>query len=429
MQALSVQVLPMQALPVQILLGIYLGILTGIIPALVAGVLGFVFKYFTGVSIPGLGVVVLALGVAGVNGGLLALNDPTIRASDNATALVVAIIVVLMLALYAHAKGDKLGGSLPRHISLRKLTQRTLSGDVIELVGGRGQVRIRVAGEVGNMEGYPPLPADLRTEIGEGEWTFPADVPLAELETRLADRLRTDYDLTDVSVRLDERARATVNAAPPTGGLSKRIPQGERAVSIAALLPTGLARGDKVQVRTDTGTVTGTVVSARSSGGKDDAPQPSPIAKSAAADSDRDPIADGGEKASVEAVATAPVTDGGEGRLTVSVSRSDASTLLAADRGRAVVLSRGTRREFELVSLLRRAGKRFRRVSVRAGGPLDDVTIGEAEVRDEYGVVILAIRDDHWRIAPEGNTKLTADQELFVVGSRNALATFEEAAV
>lgn len=427
MQALSIQTLPMQALPVQILLGIYLGILTGIIPALVAGVLGFVFKYFTGVSIPGLGVVVLALAVAGVNGGLLALNDPTIRASDNATALLVAIIVVLMLALYAHAKGDKLGGSLPRHISLRKLTQRTLSSDVVELVGGRGQVRVRVAGEVGNMEGYPPLPAELRTEIGEGEWTFPADVPLAELETRLADRLRTDYDLTDVSVRLDERARATVNAAPPTGGLSKRIPQGERAVSIAALLPTGLARGDEVRVRTDAGTVTGTVVSARSSGGKDDTPQPAPIATGDATGGD--PLADGGEQTAVETVpAAAPVTDGGEGRLTVSVSRSDASTLLAADRGRAVVLSRGTRREFELVSLLRRAGKRFRRVSVRAGGPLDDVTIGEAGVRDEYGVVILAIRDDRWRIAPGGSTKLTADQELFVVGSRDALATFEEAA-
>ena len=48
------------SLPIEILFGIYLGILTGIIPALVAGVLGFIFKYFTGVTIPGLGVVVLA---------------------------------------------------------------------------------------------------------------------------------------------------------------------------------------------------------------------------------------------------------------------------------------------------------------------------------------------------------------------------------
>jgi hypothetical protein len=419
MQALSVPIVPLQALPVQILLGIYLGILTGIIPALVAGVLGFVFKYFTGVSIPGLGVIVLALAVAGVNGGLLALNDPTIRASDNATALLVAIIVVLMLSLYAHSKGDKLGGSLPRHITLRTLTERTLSSDVVELVGGRGQVRVRVAGEVGNMEGYPPLPADLRTEIGAGEWTFPADVPLAELETRLADRLRTDYDLSDVSVRLDERARATVYAAPPTGGLSKRVPQGERAVSIPALLPTGLARGDEVRVRTDTGTVTGTVVSARSSGGEDDEPQPAVAG---------DVATDGGEEPTESVPTTAPVTAGGDGRLTLSVSRDEASTLLAADRGRAIVLSRGTRREFELVSLLRRTGKRFRRVTVQSGGPLDGTTIGEAGVRDQYGVVILAVRDDRWRIAPRGDTELAAGQELFAVGARDALTAFEEAA-
>jgi hypothetical protein len=421
MQVLSAPI-ALQALPVQVLLGIYLGILTGIIPALVAGVLGFVFKYFTGVSIPALGVIVLALAVAGINGGLLALNDPTIRASENATVLLVAIIVVAMLSLYAHSKGDELGESLPRHVSLRKFTERSLSSDVVELVGGRGQVYVRVAGEVGNMEGYPPLPTELRREISEGEWTFPVDVPLAELETRLADRLRTDHNLADVSVRLDGRARATVAAAPPTGGLSRRVPQNERAVSISALLPTGVSRGDEVRLRTETKTVDGTVVSARSSGGEGDNPQPEPIT---------DPVTtDGGEEAPAEAATvTAPVTDGGEGRLTVSVSRSDASALLAADRGRAVVLSRGTRREFELVSLLRRAGKRFGRLSVRADGPLDGATIGEAAVRDTYGVVILAVRDDRWRIAPRGSTGLTAGQQLFVVGSRDALSTFREAAV
>jgi len=57
------------SLPVEIVFGIYLGIITGIVPALVAGVLGFVFKYVTDVTIPGLGVVVLALAIAGINGG------------------------------------------------------------------------------------------------------------------------------------------------------------------------------------------------------------------------------------------------------------------------------------------------------------------------------------------------------------------------
>ena len=59
----------MASLPFEVLFGIYLGLLTGIVPALVAWALGFGFKYFTGVSIPGFGVVVLALAIAGASGG------------------------------------------------------------------------------------------------------------------------------------------------------------------------------------------------------------------------------------------------------------------------------------------------------------------------------------------------------------------------
>ena len=140
----------MASLPIEVLFGIYLGILTGIVPALVSGVLGFLFKYITNVTIPGLGVVVLSLAIAGANGGLMALNDPTIIGSG--ARFIVAIIVVMMLSLYAHSHGDKLGASTPRRLNLRRLTERTLNTDVVELVGGRGQVRITVTGEVGDME-------------------------------------------------------------------------------------------------------------------------------------------------------------------------------------------------------------------------------------------------------------------------------------
>ncbi|ESP87805.1 TrkA-C domain-containing protein, partial [Candidatus Halobonum tyrrellensis G22] len=253
--------------PVQVLLGVYLGLLTGVLPALVSWGLGFLFKYFTGVTIPGFGVVVLALAVAGVNGGLLALADATVLGSTNQTALLVAIIVVLMLSMYAHAKGDAMGASMPKRISLRDLTERTLSADVIDLAGGRGQVRVVVSGAVDDMEGYPPLPADLREHLADFSATFPADVPLVELESKVVERLRAEFDLADVSVSLTERAHASVAAAPPVGALSKRVPAGKRAVSLSTLVPTGLARGDEVTVVTDDGRHDGTVVSAKSAGG------------------------------------------------------------------------------------------------------------------------------------------------------------------
>ncbi|OYR55354.1 potassium channel family protein [Halorubrum halodurans] len=428
------------ALPVEILFGIYLGVLTGIIPALIAGVLGFIFKYFTGVTIPGLGVVALALAIAGVNGGLLALNDQTIRSSDRAPAILTAILVVLMLSLYAHAQGDKLGANVPKRVSFRKLRERTLSTDVVELVGGRGQVRVTVAGEVGDMEGYPPLPAETRRAIAEGEWTFPADVPLAELETRFAERLKTELELVDVSVRIDEEARATVTAAPPTGGLSKRVPKGKRAVSIPALVPTGLARGDVVRVVTPDLTVEGTLLAAKS-GGKPAADAGGSTAATTGGDDPEtgsrpeggpagDPRTDGGEPGAAPAPApTTGTTTGGEGRVTVAVDRSEAGPLLRAGRGRVLVCSRGTRREFELTTLLRRAGKRFRKVSVVAGGALDGHTIGEVGVREAYDVAVLAARHDaKWTVAPGGGQPLSAGDELFVVGTREALDRFGEVA-
>ena len=403
----------MASFPVEVLFGIYLGVLTGIIPGLVAWALGFLFKYSTSVSIPGFGVVVLAVALAGVNGGLMALADPTITQSANAVTVTTAILVVLMISLYAHSRGDAMGAAFPRRLSFKQLRERPLSADVMGSLSGRDEVRIRVVGEVADMEGYPPLPDDLRAEIRNSEWTFPADLRVSELEERLADRLRTEFDLGDVAVTVDEGGRASVVAAPPFSGLSKRVPSGKRAVSVDALLPTGLARNDEVTVITADAQVRGTVVSARTDGTSAPAP-PAPA----------DPAEDGEEEGPPQPV-RAPTTDGGEGRLTVAVTRTDAGPLVRADRARVVVESRGVRREYELVSLLRRAGRRFRRVTVGADGPLDGTSLGVASVREQYGVAVMAVEGTSgWRLAPQGETTLSAGDDVYVVGTPDRLDAF-----
>jgi len=404
-------------LPVHVLLGVYLGVLTGILPALVAWALAVLFRYITGLTVPAFAIVVLAVALAGVNGGFMALNDPSVVDSENSVTLVTALLVVMMLAFYTHSHGDAFGAALPRHLSVAALRERTLSADVVELVGGRGRVRVTVAGPVDDLEGYPPLPDDLRTDIGDVEWTFPAHLPLSDLESRVADRLREEFDVAEAAVTLDEFARATVAAAPPASALSRRVPAGTRAVSVEALVPTGVARGDEVRVFTADATVDGTVVSARSGPADDAAPTGPAPDPSAGADGESPP----------EPTARAPTTTGGAGRLTVAVDRAEADALLRADAGRALVTSRGTHREYELLALLRRAGQRFRRVAVAADGPLDGTTIGAASLRDRQGVGVLAVRHDGaWTVAPGGDTPLAAGDDLFVVGPYDAVASFRE---
>lgn len=413
----------MASFPLEVVFGLYLGVLTGIIPAVVSWGLGFIFKYFTGISIPAFAVIVLSLAIAGASGGLLALTDPTITAAPNQVTLTTAIIVVLMISLYAHDKGDKAGEEVPRHLSLRHIRDRTLSADVVERIEGFGQVRVTVVGDVADLEGYPPLPDHLRSEIREGEWTFPADLPISELETRLADTLRTKFDLADVSVEIDARGRARISAAPPAGGVSGRVPEGERAVSIRALVPTGLARGEEVTVHLPDGSepVAGTVVSARST----------LYGEARSGSSDAELSTDGGtdpEEPEVPPPPRSPTTDGGDGRITVAVDRGEARRLLGAERAHVVVRARGSRREFELLSLFRRAGRHVRKVTVGAGAALAGDTIGHAAVRDTYGVGVLAVRrPDGWTLAPAGSTGIEPGDELFVVGTRANLDGFGEA--
>ena len=410
------------AIPVEVLLGLYLGLLTGIVPALVSGSLGFVVRYFTGVTLPGFGVVVLALSIASVQGGLLGLVEPTIAQSPR---LLVAVLVVLMLSLYAHNQGDKLGAELPRRLSLTSIRQRTLSADVVELVGTMGQVTVRPTGEVRDMEGYPPLPADLRTALKNGSWNLPADLPLSELETRLEERLRTDHDLADVDATIDEHARATIAAAPPSGGLSRRVPAGRRAVSLATLVPTGLARGDEVTIRAGERSIAGSVLSARS---EVDEAQADAAAAAAAAETDADADAetDGKPGATPPETATPKPTRssaGGPGRVTVAVPRRDVKPLLEAESPRLIVRSRGTSHEFEAFTLLKRSGHAIRRLTVDAAAvadaikAADDVTILAAHRQGgEAGG-----RRRGWVFAPGLERRLEVGDEAFVAGPEETI--------
>ncbi len=90
-----------QATVVDLVIGIYLGLLATIFPALVAFIMGFTFKYFTGVTVPGLGVVVLGGALAGISGELMGLISDEISGNWSG---ITAVLVILMGCLWAHTR-------------------------------------------------------------------------------------------------------------------------------------------------------------------------------------------------------------------------------------------------------------------------------------------------------------------------------------
>lgn len=404
----------MVSLPVsQILVGLYLGLLAGIFPAFIAFAIGFGFKYFTSVTVPGLGVVVLGGALAGISGGLMGLVDPQLTGSWTG---IVAILVILMFSLWAHNQGDKLGAATPRKLTLKSLRHSRLSADLVERVDSYGQVHIRPIGEIRDIDGYPPLPDDLREKLGTGSWKFPANSPVDELETRLEERLTTDYELAEVDVTITREGRAQIAAAPSSAGLSRRVDPGKRAVSIQTFLPTGVARGDSATLELPDGAVTGPVVSARTAG-LDTAESTSPSSDAAE------------DEAETELPAKAPTTSGGEGQITVALPREEAQRVVRAPSAPVVIHSMGTQPEYEAIGVLKHHGNRFRKVVLGDGSSLVGTTIGSAQIRDSYGVAILAIRRLSERIiAPRGTTELMAGDALILVGKSEQLRAFEEVA-
>ena len=398
----------------EVLLGVYLGLLAGIFPAFIAFCIGFGFKYFTNVTVPGLGVVVLGGALAGISGGLMGLLDPQL--AENWTGIT-AVLVILMASLWAHAQGDKLGAATPRRLTLKRLRESKLSTDLAERVDSYGQIRIRPLGEIQDIEGYPPLSDDVRAQLRTGSWKFPASLSLAELETTLEARLTDEYELAEATVTVDRTGRAEIAAAPTTAGLSRRIPRGKRAVSVQTLLPTGLARSDVVTLELPDGDVSGPVVSARTAGVESPTP-PTPPA------GNEEPTAgpDQGEAPPPKV----PTAVGGEGQVTVALPYEEARRVVRTTFAPIVVHSQGKQREYEAIGVLTAQGNRFRKFTLASDSPLVGTTIGTAQVRDTHGVAILAIRRGAERIVvPRGDTELLADDRLIVVGTAANIRAFE----
>jgi hypothetical protein len=389
------------ALVEQIGLGIYVGLLTGMFTALLIFLLAFLFQYVAGSPFPATMGLMIGLGAAGLQGGMMRMmREPQMLQSP---VILTALLVVMLITNYSQKRATEMAKAAPPKSALfAKFRRKSLSPDVIKQLGRFGQVRIHAIGEVSDLEGYPPLPDDVRNAIREDEWHFPADLPIPELEKRLGEQLRIEHDLEDVAVDVDEKGQATISAAPPSGGISRRVPEGMQATSIETVVPTGLAYGDDVRIEFGDERVTGSVVSVKPPEEKKDEKKEEGGKK------------EGGAGKPKPAKTTAA---GGESRVAVAVDRDDVPVTLTSAPTKFLARPRGRNREYELISLLRRDGNGFRRVGVTARHPIAEQTIGQLDLRGRHGVAILAIkRADEWFFAPGADTTIRDGDELFVTG-------------
>lgn len=393
--------------PIDVLVGVSIALLFGTVAATLVGVICFVAVSFAHRPIPPLAgggtaaaITAVALYAAGV------VDPGTVQ-----PGLALGLGLVVVLGLYATSWGGRLAAELPRLSADRIERTRPLATAAVDSVDAMGQVTIRSSGGIREFEGYPPLEPGLRAAIEDGTWRFPADLPLSELESRLETTLRTTHDLEAVAVAVDGRGRATITAAPPANNVASDISAGWRAVSVCALLPTGLAPGDDVLVIADSTPISGRVLSATvdglAAGGE-------PTLESAIDGFSTDDRSKTGNRGGI-----GDAVIGGEGCVTVAVPTTDAQALLQTDRTRIVVTPRGASGEFDAISVLERDEMAIRK-GVLTEAMLDGIT------DDETDLTAFAVRridggdgrghGREWQFEPDQDA-LTVGAEAFVLGT------------
>lgn len=297
------------------LMGVAYGLVGSSIPAAVLAIVALVLarRQYRLHPVFGLLAVPVAFSV-GITLGVFSVSS----SPEHASRFITTAIVAGSLGVFATAHGAQLGRELPSAHSSAIERHESLSDSATESITPSGRVKIRPAGEIDHYQNYPPLADELSASIKDEVWYFPADIPRVELERRLAHRLQSSYDLSKVSVTIDERGLAAITAAPDTKTVSRKLEDGSRSVTVSGLFPPEIESGDIVEILIDDDPVRADVLRVEQT--------PTLIT---VGETDRDERTD-------------PTGPHQVGILTVAVSTTDADRLLTADPTLITVVPSGT---------------------------------------------------------------------------------------
>ena len=287
---------------------------------------------------------------------------------------VFAVAVVLVPA--ALRAGDRIGVQV-----LAATGTRELEGEVGQLVKAVGRaVAVELPEEVADIEGYDPVTPETKRELAGKTLIFPRRLTVEELEDRVANRLKDDYEVGYVDVELAADGTVSYLAlGRRTAGIGPTLPPGTAAVAVTADPPHAAAAGDLVQVwRSDDG--------------------------------------------DAERVATAELRGVSDDTVTLSLDEYDARSLAGGDyRLLTLPYEPGADRQF--ASLLRNAAETMTVVPVEAGSDLDGATVGDVD-----GTVTAVRTGDGVEAIPRGSHVLAAGDTLYVVARPDAVRRLDAAA-
>ncbi|GAA0310775.1 potassium transporter TrkA [Halarchaeum salinum] len=382
---------PAVALPLQSGAVDYVGVLTrgairiaglGVFSFLVALCVSALYRWYFRQAVSA------ALGTfAGVAGVALYLNTKTAFASvvANQAAVFDPGEIVFNLAAFAvavalGAPGAR-GGDRLAVEAFAFLGTREVDGEVGQLVKVVGRVvAVEIPDEIDDVDGYDPVAEETKEKMANKTLLFPRGLTVADLEARVAARLREDYDVGYVDIDLD--ANGTVKyfaVGTRLAGIGPTLGPGMGAVAVRADPPNDAGPGDVVQVwRTD----------------------PTP-----------------------ERVATGELRGVADDVATLALDAADAERIAGGDY-RLLTLPNDPSADRQFASVLRGADETMATVTVREGSALADGTVGDIKT------IVAAVRPADGSIdpIPSRARPLAVGDVLYLVARPETVREVEAAA-
>ena len=291
--------------------------------------------------------------------------------------------VAFLTAGLAAAAGGRIGDQAA--VQFGAFTgSKELEGEVSKVVQTMGRrIAVTLPESVEDIDGYEPVPEDVKTELANKTFLFPRRLTVADLRARLVDRLKDDYQVGYVDVDLAEDGTVEYFAVGQRiPGLGPTLGPGQAATAVTADPPQAASPGDLVQVW-----------------------RPASDTESA------------------KRIATAEVRGIAEDVVTLVLDEHEAREI-AGGSYRLVTLPAEPRAEREFAGLLRAADETMAAVTIAAGSALVDRTVGELDV------TIVAIKPTAGVVEaiPSKQRVVDAGETLYVVARPERVRRLESEA-